>query len=62
MINVHNRIVHNMNCGGHASVLVLLDLSSAFDTVEHAILLVVLEKRFGVTGIALKWYCTTAPM
>ena len=56
VIDVHNRIVRNMDRGGHASVLVLLDLSSAFDTVDHAILLAVLEKRFWVTGIALKWY------
>ena len=47
-----------MDRGGHASVLILLDLSSAFDTVDHVILLKVLEKRFGVTGIALKWYCS----
>ena len=58
VIDVHNRILRNMDRGGHASVLVLLDLSSAFDTVDHAILLEVLEKRFGVTGIVLKWYCS----
>ena len=54
VIDVYNRIVRNMDHGGHAGVLVLLDLSSAFDTVDHAILLEVLEKRFGVTEIALK--------
>ena len=53
VIDVHNRIVRNMNRDGHASYL-----SSAFDTVDHTILLEVLEKRFGVTGIALKWYCS----
>ena len=47
-----------MDRGEHGSVLVLLDLNSAFDTIDHAILLEVHEKRFWVTGIALKWYCS----
>ena len=56
VIDVHNRIVRNVDRGGHVSVLVLLDLSSAFDTVYHSILLEVLAKRFGVAGIALDWF------
>ena len=36
-------------------LLVLLDLSAAFDTVDHNVLMNVLEKRVGVTGLALKW-------
>ena len=58
VIDVHNRIVRNMDRVGHAIVLILLDMSSAFDTVDHAIHLEVLEKRFGVIGFALKWYCS----
>ena len=37
------------------TLLVLIDLSAAFDTIDHAILLETLEKDFGVTGNALKW-------
>ena len=48
----------NVDRGDHVRALVLLDLSSAFDTVHHVIPLDVLEKRFGIGGIALKWYCS----
>ena len=38
------------------TVVVILDLSAAFDTVDHDLLLEVLENRFGIAGTARKWY------
>ena len=35
--------------------LVALDLSTAFDTVDHEVLLDVLSTRFGVSGSACNW-------
>ena len=39
----------------HIGVLALLDLSAAFDTVDHVILMETLRRRFGVGGDALVW-------
>uniref|UniRef100_A0A671US71 Reverse transcriptase domain-containing protein n=1 Tax=Sparus aurata TaxID=8175 RepID=A0A671US71_SPAAU len=37
------------------SVLMLLDLSAAFDTIDHGILSDRLESQFGISGLALAW-------
>ena len=37
------------------TLLVLLDLSAAFDTVNHEILHRWLETTFGITGTAFQW-------
>ena len=38
------------------TAMTVLDLSVAFNTVDHDLLLAVLNRRFGVKGTALKWY------
>ena len=38
------------------SVVLLLDLSAAFNTVDHEKLLKILENEIGVTGVALQWF------
>jgi len=40
---------------GKVSLLGLLDLSAALDTVDHDILLRRLENSFGIDGMALQW-------
>ena len=41
---------------GMPTALVLLDLSAAFDTIDHDTLLSCLLARFGFAGSALKWF------
>ena len=38
------------------SILALLDLSAAFDTLDHAILLRRLESTFVISGVAPSWF------
>ena len=52
---MHNFFVRAID-SGDVCALVLLDLSSAFDTVDHETLMQVLQRRFGVEGPALTWF------
>lgn len=38
------------------SLLLFLDLSAAFDTVDHETLFSTLENKFGICSIAMKWF------
>ena len=38
------------------TAMVVMDLSAAFNTVDHDILLSVLENKFGIKDVALKWF------
>jgi len=49
LLRVHNDIVCAVD-KGHGVCLILLDLSAAFDTVDHTILLTFLEEHIGLEG------------
>ncbi len=55
LIKIINDIHFNSD-SGKISVLVLLDLSAAFDTIDHNILLERLENWVGLSGMVLKWF------
>ena len=40
----------------HVTLLVLLDLRAAFETVDHNVLLTRLHSKFGISGTALEWF------
>lgn len=37
-------------------ILIMLDLSAGFDTLDHSILLHRLEHHFGISGKVLQWF------
>ena len=55
LLRVHNDILQAIDKQS-AVILVLLDLSAAFDTVDHNILLERLSSRYGINGKALRWF------
>ena len=54
VLRVHNDILREID-SGKCVFLVLLDLSAAFDTVSHHVLLNRLFSQYGVTGSAAHW-------
>jgi len=52
---VINNIARTVD-SGKVCALALLDLSAAFDMVDHCILSKVLERHFAVEGVALAWF------
>ena len=55
MLHVVNDLLQALD-SGCVSILSLLDLSAAFDTVDHNILITRLRSTFGCSGTALDWF------
>ena len=55
LLKVKNDLLLNMD-KGHVTLLVMLDLSAAFDTVDHGILLHRLQSKLGLRDKALSWF------
>jgi Reverse transcriptase (RNA-dependent DNA polymerase) len=43
---------------GEVGALVLLDMSAAFDTIDHDIMLDILRRHFNVQDAALDWFAS----
>ena len=55
LLSIKNE-VHLSLSRGEPTALVLLDLSAAFDTIDHSTLLHCLQNWFGIGGSVLKWF------
>ena len=54
LLRVQNHILQAVDLG-YKVILVMLDFTAAFDTIDHSILLTRLEQHFGISGNAWKW-------
>ena len=55
LLKVHNDVTLNID-KGKVTALTLLDLSAAFDTIDHGILIKHLSLLYGISGTALNWF------
>ena len=55
LVKVQNDILTSIDQHG-VVILVMLDLSAAFDTIDHDILCSRMENTLGITGQALAWF------
>ena len=55
------RVLNYVLCsvdGGNLVLLVLLDLSAAFDTIDHKIVLTRPYDEMGISSTAYQWFCS----
>ena len=55
LVKLHNDLLWSIE-KQRITAIVAIDLSAALDTVDHTILLDVLDKKFGITNVALEWF------
>lgn len=55
LVKVHNDILTSMD-GQEITFLILIDLSAAFDTINHSLMIDILENDFGIAGVVKKWF------
>ena len=55
LIKIINDCLWNME-NQRITAIVAMDLSATFDTVDHQILISVLNRRFNIEGVALEWF------
>ena len=57
LLSIKNEVHLSLACG-EPTALVLLDLSAAFDTIDHNTLLGYLKSWFGIGGTVLRWFAS----
>ena len=57
LVRVYNDLLTALDVGQEA-VLILLDYSAAFDTINHEKFFQLLSSKFGINGCALDWFKT----
>ena len=55
LLRVQNDVLQEMD-KGNVTALTLLDMSAAFDTIDHDLILERLSTRYGFGDMALKWF------